>query len=159
MTRPRYCILMADSANGRESMELDINWLAVGLAALVAMAVPMVWYSNWGLFAKAWEKQTGVTSEKLKDAQGRKPFLILFAVNIVTTLVLALAIAIASAYFEDTSLWLALATGFMLWLGLSATTLLQHNTFEMKSGRLTVINSAYQLALFMAIALIIGLFL
>lgn len=137
-------------------MDIEINWLAVALAFAAGMAVAMVWYSNWG-FNKAWTKQTGVTGEKLKKAQGRWPFVKLSVANFITTLVLAVAIAVASAYFNDSSVWLALAVGFVLWLGLSATTLLQHNTFEMKSDTLTAINSGYQLALFLAIALVIGL--
>ncbi|MDT7749982.1 MAG: hypothetical protein QOD96_3644 [Pseudonocardiales bacterium] len=42
-------------------------------------------------------------------------------------------------------------------LGFSLTTLVQHNAFEQKPARLTVINSAYQLTLFLGMALAIGL--
>lgn len=40
---------------------------------------------------------------------------------------------------------------------LSASTLLQHNAFELKPAKLTLINTAYQLALFLAMSLAIGL--
>jgi len=139
-------------------MEIGINWLTVILATLAGMAVAMVWYSNWGLFAKAWEKQTGITQEKLRNAQGRKPFMILFVANFAAALALTIAITITSEYFNDDSIWLALTVGFAAWLGLSATTLWQHNTFEMKSSKLTAINNGYQLTLFLAIALVVGLF-
>jgi hypothetical protein len=43
------------------------------------------------------------------------------------------------------------------WLGFSLSTLVQHNGFEQKPGRLTVINSAYQLVLFLGTAAPIGL--
>ncbi len=43
------------------------------------------------------------------------------------------------------------------WLAFSATTLLQHNAFELKPPKLTLINSSYQLVLFLAMALVIGL--
>jgi hypothetical protein len=138
-------------------MEININWLTVILATLAGMAVAMVWYSNWGLFAKPWEKQTGITREKLRKAQGRKPFIILFVANFAAALVLTIAITVTSKYFNDDSIWLALAVGCAAWLGLSATTLWQHNTFEMKSNRLTAINNGYQLALFLAMALVVGL--
>ena len=39
----------------------------------------------------------------------------------------------------------------------SATTLVQHNAFEMKPAKLTIINTGYQLALFLAMSLVIGL--
>lgn len=138
-------------------MELEINWLAVIVAFAASMGVAMTWYSERGL-GKAWEKQTGITTEMLKKAQGRKPFLILFVANFATTLAIALAIAVASAFFKDSSVWLALIVGFVLWLGLSASTLLQHNTFEMKASQLTAINNGYQLTLFLVIAVVIGLF-
>jgi len=52
---------------------------------------------------------------------------------------------------------LDLAVGFVTWLGFSLTTLAQHNAFEQKPARLTVINNAYQLTLFLGMALAIGL--
>ncbi len=66
-------------------------------------------------------------------------------------------IAFVVAYFKDTSLWHYLATGFGLWLTLSVTTLVQHNLFEVKPHLLTGINALYQLVLYLAIALVIGL--
>ncbi|MEI2650244.1 MAG: DUF1761 domain-containing protein [Dermatophilaceae bacterium] len=48
--------------------------------------------------------------------------------------------------------------GFVAWLTLSASTLLQHNSFEQKPLKLTTINTGYQLALFVAITLVLGLF-
>ncbi|MDF3341600.1 DUF1761 domain-containing protein [Mycolicibacterium septicum] len=52
---------------------------------------------------------------------------------------------------------LALVVGFAAWLTFSATTLFQRNALELKSPKLTVINTAYQLALFLAMSLVIGL--
>lgn len=117
----------------------------------------MVWYSTWGLFGKSWEELTGVTSKKLKKAHGNKPVFVLLGTNFAAAVVLAVAIDIVSAYAKSTSIWLALATGLVLALGLSVTTLLQHNVFELKSLKLTMINSGYQLVFYLAIALTIGL--
>lgn len=138
-------------------MTIAINWLAVVLATVVSIILSMVWCSAWGLFGSTWNKLTGVTSAKLKKALGKKPMVVLLVTNFVTTLTLTVAIADAAAYFNDRSVWLALSTGFVLWLGLSATTLLQHNTFEMKSSKLTLINNGYQLVMYLGIALIVGL--
>lgn len=54
------------------------------------------------------------------------------------------------------SVWLALLAGFAAWLAFSASTLIQHNAFELEPPRLTVLNSAYQLVLFLGMALTIG---
>jgi hypothetical protein len=53
--------------------------------------------------------------------------------------------------------WPALVVGLVAWATLSATTLLQHNAFELKPRALTFLNNAYQLVLFLAMALVIGL--
>lgn len=138
-------------------MEIDFNWLTVLIATIAGMIVAIVWYSDWGLFAKAWEKQTNVTGKMLREAQGIKPMIILLVANFITAVTLTFAISIAAAYFNDDSAWLALAIGLVLSLGLSVTTLLQHNMFEMKSLKLTFINSGYQIALFLAISLVVGI--
>jgi hypothetical protein len=69
----------------------------------------------------------------------------------------AVAVEISFAAAGDRSVWLALLVGAAAWLAFSATTLLQHNAFELKPPRLTIINSAYQLTLFLAMALAMGL--
>lgn len=42
-------------------------------------------------------------------------------------------------------------------MAFSASTHFQHNTFEIRPPRLTVLNSAYQLVLFLSMALVAGL--
>lgn len=138
-------------------MEIDLNWLTVLVATIAGMIVAMVWYSDWGLFAKSWEKQTKVTGKMLRETQGFKPMIILLVANFITAITLTFAISVVAAHFNDDSVWLALATGLVLSLGLSVTTLLQHNMFEMKSPKLTLINSGYQLALFLAISFTVGI--
>jgi hypothetical protein len=135
---------------------LSISWLAVVVAIAVGMAIAWVWYSDWGLVGGVWRKLTGVTKED--SARGGKgPFAILVVSIIVTALALAAAWSVASVFFDSRSAWLALAVGFTAWLGFSLSTLAQHNGFEQKPARLTVINSAYQFVLFLGMGLVIGL--
>jgi hypothetical protein len=137
-------------------VELSIRWLAVVVAIVVGMAIAWIWYSDWGLAGGTWRKLTGVTKED--SARGGKgPFAILVVSIVVTALALAVACSIASAFFGSDSVWLALALGLAAWLGFSLSTLAQHNGFEQKPARLTVINSAYQLVLFLGMATPIGL--
>ena len=106
--------------------------------------------------------------QRKKKAAGRKKIImagislllilaVVLVVNFFTAIVLAVAIAITSAYFGNSSVWLALATGVVVWLAFSATTLLTHNMFEQKPLKLTAINSGYQLAMFVVMSLAIGL--
>ncbi|GAA1912842.1 DUF1761 domain-containing protein [Streptomyces durmitorensis] len=137
-------------------MGLSISWPAVAAAIVTGMAIAMVWYSDWGLFGTVWRKLTGVTKEDSARG-GKRPFAVLVASIVVTALALAVACSIASTFFESSSLWLDLAVGLVTWLGFSLSTLAQHNAFEQKPARLTLINCAYQLVLFEGMALAVGL--
>jgi hypothetical protein len=135
-------------------MEMSISWPAVVVSTAVGMAVAGVWY-GWA-FVGAWRELTGVTEEDSKRA-GKRPFAVLLTSILVTAVVLAAGCSIVAGFFGSDPLWLDLAVGFATWLGFSLTTLAQHNAFEQKPARLTVINSAYQLVLFLGMTLTVGL--
>ncbi|MFH8349857.1 DUF1761 domain-containing protein [Streptomyces sp. NPDC018045] len=135
-------------------MELSVSWLAVLVATAVGMAIAGVWYGK--AFVGVWRGLTGVTVEDSRRV-GKSPFVVLLASILVTALVLAGSISVATGFFASDSLWIDLAVGSVLWLGFSLTTLAQHNAFEQKPRQLTVINSAYQLVLVLGMALAVGL--
>lgn len=136
-------------------MQLEINWVAVVVATLVGMGIAGTWYSK--AFGPAWRKLTGVSAEDSKKA-GNTPMLLTLLANFTTAVALAAAIGVAANYFEYTTLKAAMFVGFVAWLAFSATTLLTHNAFELKNPKLTLINNGYQLALFLCMAIVIGLF-
>ena len=135
---------------------MEINWLGVVLAVAAGMVVAFAWYQD-GFLGTHWKKLTNNSPERSKAAQIRNMIQLLIA-NGVTAIGLAFGIGIAAAATGEDSVWMALLVGFAAWLTLSATTLLQHNGFELKPAKLTAINIGYQLALFLAISLVIGLF-
>ncbi|WP_040167238.1 DUF1761 domain-containing protein [Microbacterium gorillae] len=135
---------------------MDISWIGVLVAFVAGMVVAMAWYSK-GAIADAWEALTGITPEKSKPVRTRN-LVVLAVSNAATTIGLALAVGLTSAATGNHSVWMALAVGAGAWLALSASTLLQHNSFEQKPLKLTIINTGYQLALFLAITLVLGLF-
>jgi fatty acid desaturase len=134
---------------------MQMNWLGVVIAIVAGMAVAGVWYGK--LFVTTWWNLTGITPEQSK-ASSRRNMAQLLVANMVTAVGLAVAVEITFAASGVRSVWLAILVGAAAWLAFSATTLLQHNGFELKPPRLTMINSAYQLTLFLAMALAIGLF-
>ena len=136
-------------------MELDINWLAVVVATIASMVVAGVWYQDFA-FGLPWKKMTKIDAKRAKKA-GNAPMLVVLVVNFLTAIILAMSIAIVAAHFGSFSIWLALATGIVVWLAFSATTLLTHNLFEQKPLKLTAINNGYQLVMFVVMALIIVL--
>lgn len=137
---------------------MDINWPTTVLATVLAIAAGMVvagvWYGK--VFVAIWWRLTGITPEQSKQASRRNMVQLLIA-NSVTAAGLAAGIETTWAAFGDDSVWLALLVGLVAWLTFSATTLLQHNAFELKPPKLTLLNCAYQLVLFLAMALVIGL--
>ncbi|PVA77467.1 DUF1761 domain-containing protein [Mycobacteroides abscessus] len=133
---------------------MELDWLAVVMATVVGMAVAGAWYGK--VFTTLWSTLTGVVAEDSKKASRRNMALLLVA-NAVTAVGLTVTIEVAWMAAGSDALWLALLVGFAAWLTFSATTLLQHNAFELKPVRLTLLNSAYQLVLFLGMALTIGL--
>lgn len=137
-------------------MKIEINWLAVALATVAGMACAGLWYTNT-LFGPTWRKLTGITEADSKKA-GNKPMIIVLIANIITAIVLTVVINICRTVFENSSIWLSLLVGLVLWLAFSATTLVTHNAFEQKPPKLTRINNGFQLVLFLSMALVIGFF-
>lgn len=133
---------------------MQLSWLGVVVAIVAGMAVAGVWYGK--LFVTTWWDLTGITPEQSKATSGRNMAQLL-AANAVTAVGLAVAVEVAFAAAGHRSVWLAILVGAGAWLAFSATTLLQHNAFELKPPQLTIINSAYQLTLFLVMALVIGL--
>lgn len=134
---------------------MQINWLAVLLAFVVGMVVAFAWYQR-GRIARIWELHTGVTPERSRHARGRNIAQLILA-NAVTAVGLALAITIAWEAFDTRSPTLAVLVAVAAWLAFSASTLLQHNAFELKPAALTVINVAYQFTVYLGMSGAIGL--
>lgn len=135
---------------------MSISWPAVAAAVMVGMAIAWVWYSDWGVVGGVWRELTGVSPQDSARA-GKRPFAVLAVSIILTALALAAASSVASVSLGTDTVWLAPAVGFTAWLGFSLSTLAQHNGFEQKPARLTGINSAYQLVLFLGMSVAIGL--
>lgn len=63
---------------------LEMNWLAVAVAALVPMAIGALWYSPL-LFEKAWMKASGVTREMVNGGN----MLLIMGLSLVFSFLLA----------------------------------------------------------------------
>jgi hypothetical protein len=130
-------------------MEVHINWVAVIVATVVSMILAKAWFHE-KTFGPSWRKLTGITPADSKKA-GKKPITITLFANLLTVIVLA-------AMVENSSLGASLLIGLITWAAFSATTLVTHNAFEQKPGKLTTINNGYQLALFLIVTFILGIF-
>jgi hypothetical protein len=138
-------------------MDVDINYLAVLLAAASSMVVGSVWYAR-SVFGNTWAKLAGVKMDR-KPKASEMGWLLgsTFVASLVTAYVLAHVTFLANSFFGNSFLSDALQTGFWLWLGFTATRLYVHDAFEGRRKKLTVLNAAHELVTFELMALIIGL--
>lgn len=137
-------------------MDIQVNWLAVVLAALSTLVVGSAWYSPKA-FGKEWEKLTAHPKAKKDKSSPLRPILIALAVGLVTAYVLALLAFLANDFFHRSFLVDSLVISFWAWIGLTAARLVTHDAFEGRRQRLTVITIGHELVVFMVMGLIIGL--
>lgn len=68
-------------------MELEMNWLAILLAALSTLVVGFIWY-NPKTFGNIWMRESGVTEEKMKGSNMALIFGLSFIYAIMISLIL-----------------------------------------------------------------------
>ena len=131
----------------------EVNYLAVGLSAVLSFVLGMLWYSPL-LFAKAWMAGHGYTESDLERMQsGMGPS---YAVSFVCWFLMATILAVVAAHFGE-GVGPTLHVGLHLWLGFSATVGLTNNLFSDKPISLWVIDAGYQLASVGVMSVVLGL--
>lgn len=137
-------------------MDVDVNYLAVFLAAASTMVVGFIWYSP-KVFGTIWAGLAHVDINR-KPKPGEMAWLMgsTFVASLVTAYVLAHVSFLANNFFGNSFLQDSLTTAFWLWLGFTAARFYVHDAFETRRKKLTVLGSAYELITVLVMALIIG---
>lgn len=137
-------------------MDVDVNYLAVLLAALSTIVVGGIWYSQ-SVFGTAWAKLAKVDMKR-KPKQSEMVWLMssTFVASLVTAYILAYVAFLSNQFFFNSFLQDTLATAFWLWLGFTAVRVYVHDAFEGRRKKLTVMTAGYELVTVMVMALIIG---
>ena len=134
---------------------MNINFLAVLVAALASYFLGILWYSPL-LFGGLWLKLCAVDKKKLKKEKAKgtgRMYIISLLSNLVRSYVLAYVIVLAGI----TSLAAGLQLSFWLWLGFSATLTLGGVIWESRSIQLFILNNTYNLtALMIASSILIS---
>lgn len=131
-------------------MGIEVNFLAIILAAVASFIVGGVWYSPMA-FAKQWMQETGLTEEKCKQSDMKIVMGGAFALNFLAALVLALFLG------PNPELMKAVGFGFATgacWVG---TAFGVNYLFEQRSLRLFLINAGYVTVQFTVMGLVLGL--
>ncbi len=119
---------------------VNINWLAVLLAAIANMVIGALWYSP-ALFGKQWTKLMKMSDEDVRQVKKKgmqKEYLVMFIAALVMAYVFAHFIVLLGVVS-------AIELAFWIWLGFIATTSLGSILFEGKSSTLYLINTSYYL--------------
>lgn len=138
-------------------MNIEVNYLAVFLAAASTMVVGSIWYAK-GVFGTVWSKLAHVDLNK-KPAPAEMVYMMggTFLVSLVTAYVLAHVAFLSNNFFQNSFLQDTLTTAFWVWLGFTAARFFTHDAFEGRRKKLTLLNISHELVTFMVMGLIIGL--
>lgn len=127
----------------------EIDWIAVLAATIASFAVGALWYSPL-LFAKPWQRETGLSDEEIGRADMRKTFAGAFILTFLA------ALAFAAFLGPNAGLVFGASAGFAAGLFWVAGALGVNYLFEQRSLRLWLINGGYNVATFTVIGAIIG---
>lgn len=123
---------------------VEVNLLAVFVAAVVNMIIGALWYSPL-LFGKLWMRLSGINTKKInamkKEGKVSKSYFWAFVATLVTSYVLAHFVRYVTATTFADGAQLALWT----WLGFMAPLLLNDVLWGGKSFKLFLLNAAHHL--------------
>lgn len=127
----------------------DVNIWAVLAAGVGSLVLGGIWYSPL-LFARRWQRETGLTEERLAGG------------NMVLIFGLAFALSLIAAYVFDVfvghmGLLDSIHTGFAVGLGLVGASFGINYLFERRSFALWSINAGYHILQFTLFGLLFGL--
>jgi len=127
----------------------EVNYLAVGLAALSAFLLGGLWYSPL-LFANKWAALTGLSEDKLKSGSMAMIFGGAFLLNLIAAWVLAISLG------QDPELESATLAGLAVGLCWVATSFGVSYLFERRPLGLWLINAGYFTLQFTLMGAILG---
>lgn len=134
---------------------VEVNWIAVLVAALSTMAVGALWYAP-GMFGRTWESLAKIDPRHRADPV--KAIGITLVVSFVSAFILAHLTFLVHGYTGNPFIIDAVATAFWGWLGFTAARFITHDAFENRPWQLTLMNISHELITFMVMGVIIGAF-
>lgn len=129
---------------------MDINFFAVGLAALAAFIIGFLWYTV--VFAKPWQKEIGMKGDS-KNADTPNMGKLLIG-SFILELIMAFNLA---AFIGNEADWVfGIAAGLAAGLGWVSLAFGVNYLFEGKSFKHWLINAGYNTVIFGVMGLILG---
>ena len=135
-------------------MQVEINYWAVLLAALIVFGFSAVWYTPL-VMGKRWQRAASITKPYPKNKLGLV-YLLFGTAVLGGTYIFAHFVYIAHAFFDNSYLQDSLITALWIWVGFVVTRVVTHNVFEQKPRSLTYITILYELVCILIVATVIG---
>jgi len=139
-------------------MNVEVNYVAVLVAGVAAMAVGFLWYGPM-LFAKPWMKLMGHTKETMEAGKKDmgKTYGVSFVLALVTAYVLSHVMGLSQSFYGYDAVMTGLTSGFWMWLGFIMPVQATDVLFGGKKWKLFGINTGYQLASVLVMGVVLGL--
>jgi len=131
------------------AINFGVNYLAVVVAAVVALVIGFIWYSP-RVFGTRWMTYLGTTQAQLGNP-GPTGML----VGVVASLINAWVLAVLALNLGGKSVTDGVLLGVLAWLGFMATITAAQISFEKKSWGLWVLNNAHNLLVQVIMAAIV----
>lgn len=128
----------------------EILWIPTAVAFAANFFIGAVWY---GVLANPWMEECGFTQEMIKNEKWPTPTYLLAAIGAAIQSVVFAAIV---AYAKPANLGITMLIGLGVGL-LAAFATIKHHSFERRTWRLLFIDGGNDLAGFLAMALVFGL--
>ena len=129
----------------------QMNLLAVVGAALAGFLIGGVWYGP--LFSKAWQRESGLSDEAIKDANMVQIFGATFVLNLLASVILGHVLAT----YSHPGLHISAMIGFGIGLGFVATSIGVNYLFARKSLKLFLIDGGYWTVVYTVMGAVFGL--
>jgi hypothetical protein len=134
-------------------MAVDINYIAVIVAALVYYAGGALWYSPV-LFGKPWMSAVGLTPEKIEER--KKDAWKSYLTSLIAALFISYGIARVIGYMSVITVAGGIHTGFWSWFCFALTTAATNNAFADRPVKLLLIDTGYHLYGFLVMGIILA---
>lgn len=134
-------------------INLSTNWVTVFAAAVASMILGFLWYSPI-LFGKEWMELSGLTKTDMEKA--KKKMFFTYGIASIVALITSFVLKQFIDLFYIVNLFDAVQLAFWIWFGFVATTLVGSILYEGKSWKLFIINSGYQLASIILMAVVLS---
>jgi hypothetical protein len=140
-------------------LQVQINLLAILVAAIANMVLGSLWYSPI-MFGKKWMAEAGLTPEKLEAAKAKgmgRTYGIMAISTLIMSYVLSNTLVFASTYLSDSGISAGLQAGFWNWLGFVAPVSLSAVLWDGKSWTYWFITAGYYLVSLILMGVILAL--